>query len=153
MGIRKNDKHQLLTQTCTNPTTSWLVHSLNAFGARTNHGQAWTHKTHHGPDLGEATTFPLIKYSMPGHGTGTQMSFYPRTPKWESQTRNSRSWVFCNLWAHNFMCRPLIEMRSTAKLYPLPRAFQRYVAQHLHTKKSGRFATFSGRESNCQIDY
>jgi len=37
---------------------------LEHFGARTNHGQTRTHKTHHGPDLGEATTFPLIVYSV-----------------------------------------------------------------------------------------
>jgi hypothetical protein len=34
-----------------------------------------THKIHHGSDLGEATTFPLIIYFMLGHGTSTQMSF------------------------------------------------------------------------------
>jgi hypothetical protein len=34
------------------------MHSWNTFGARTSHGQPWIHKTHHGPDLGEATTFP-----------------------------------------------------------------------------------------------
>jgi hypothetical protein len=35
-----------------------------------NHGQTWTHKTHkthHGPDLGEATTFPLIVFFVPSH--------------------------------------------------------------------------------------
>jgi hypothetical protein len=48
------------------------------------------HKTHHGPDLGEATTFPFIIYFMHGHETNTQMTFCPRTPKWESQ--NSQNW-------------------------------------------------------------
>ncbi len=33
------------------------MHSLSTFSVRTSHGQAWTHKTHHGPDLGQATTF------------------------------------------------------------------------------------------------
>jgi hypothetical protein len=46
----------------------------------------------------------------------------------------------------------LIEMRSKTKLYPLLRAFQRYVTHHLHARKSGRFPTFNGRESNCQFD-
>ncbi len=46
------------------------------------------------------------------------------------------------------MCRPSIDMRSKEKLYPLLRAFQWYVACHLHARKSGRFLTFSGRESN-----
>ncbi len=33
------------------------------------------------------------------------------------------------------------------------RAFQRYVAWHLHVRKSGWFSTFNGRESNWQFDY
>ncbi len=37
-----------------------------------------THKTHHGPDLGEATTFPLIVYSGPLHGAHIQMAFLSR---------------------------------------------------------------------------
>ncbi len=48
------------------------------FGARTSHEQTRTHKTHHGPDLGKATTFPLIVFSMFGHRVYTQMSFCPR---------------------------------------------------------------------------
>jgi hypothetical protein len=56
-----------------------------------NHGQIRTHKTHHGPDLKEATTFfPLIVYFMHGHGISTRMAFCPETPKWEFQ--NSQSW-------------------------------------------------------------
>jgi len=52
--------------------------------------QTQIHKIHQGPDLGEATTFPLIVYYVLGHETNTQMSFCPRTPKWEF--RNSQSW-------------------------------------------------------------
>jgi hypothetical protein len=78
MGTKKSDKHQLLTRTCTNQTTSWLVHSLSTFGVRTNHGQIQTHKTHHGPDLGEATTFPLIMYYVPLHEAHIQMAFLSR---------------------------------------------------------------------------
>jgi hypothetical protein len=80
MGIRKSDKHQLFTRTCTNQITSWLVHNLSTFGAKMNHGQIWTHKTHHGPDLGEATTFPLIVYSVPLHKAHIQMTFCLGTP-------------------------------------------------------------------------
>jgi hypothetical protein len=80
MGTRKSDKHQLFTRTCTNQTTSWLVHGLSTFGARTSHGQTWIHKTHHDLDLREAITFPLIIYYVPGHGANTQMAFCPRTP-------------------------------------------------------------------------
>ncbi len=49
------------------------MHSLNTFGARTNHRQPRTHKTHHGPNLGEAITFPLIVFST---------SFNRATSKW-----------------------------------------------------------------------
>jgi hypothetical protein len=56
------------------------------------------------------------------------------------------------LRAHNFLCRPPIVMQSKAKLYPSLRVFQRYVVRCLHASKSGRFPTFSGRESNCQFD-
>ncbi len=72
---------QLFTWTCTNQTTSWLMHSWNTFGARMNHKQTRTHKIHHSLDLGETTTFPLIMLSMPGHGPYTQMSFCHGTPK------------------------------------------------------------------------
>jgi hypothetical protein len=41
------------------------MHSLSTFGA----------KTHHGPDLGEATTFPLIVYYVPFHEAHIQMTF------------------------------------------------------------------------------
>ncbi len=47
----------------------------NTFGARMTHEKTRTHKTHHNPDLQEATTFPLIVYSLSSRGTNTQMSF------------------------------------------------------------------------------
>ncbi len=50
---------QLFTRTYTNQTTSWLVHSWSTFGAWMSHEQTWIRKTHHGPDLGEATIFAL----------------------------------------------------------------------------------------------
>jgi len=59
--------------------------SWGIFGAQINYEQTQTHKTHHGLNLGEATTFPLIVYSVRGHGTSTQMSFCLETLKWESQ--------------------------------------------------------------------
>jgi len=46
------------------------------------------------------------------------------------------------LEAHNFLCRPLIEVRSKTKLYPSFKTFHRYVARHLHASKSTRFLTF-----------
>jgi len=41
-------------------------------GARTSHGQTRTHKIHHGLNLGEATTFPLMVFFMFGHRASTQ---------------------------------------------------------------------------------
>jgi hypothetical protein len=43
-----------------------------------NHEQTWTHKTHHGLDLGEAITFPLILYFVPLHEAHIQMAFFPQ---------------------------------------------------------------------------
>jgi hypothetical protein len=60
-----------------------------------NHMQTQTHKTHHGLDLGEATTFPLIVYFAPLHKAHIQMAFCLGTPKWESW--NSHTWD-----SHNF---------------------------------------------------
>jgi hypothetical protein len=89
------------------------MHSLNIFGAKTNHGQTLTHKTQHGPNLGESTTFPFIVYYVLLHEAHIQMAFYG-TPKWESQ--NSQSWGSCDFGPHNFVCKPLIEMKFKEKL-------------------------------------
>ncbi len=70
------------------------MHSWSTFGPRMSHGQTRTHKTHHGLDLGEATTFPLIVYIVPLHEAHIQMAFCPGIPKWESW--NSQSWDSCN---------------------------------------------------------
>jgi hypothetical protein len=43
------------------------------------------HKTHHGPDSGEATTFPHIVFSAPHFRDYTQMALFPGTPKLESR--------------------------------------------------------------------
>jgi hypothetical protein len=68
------------------------VHSWSTFGAKTSHRQTQTHKTHHGPNLGEAITFPFIVDSVPLHEAHIQMAFCPGTPKWEFQ--NSQSWDY-----------------------------------------------------------
>jgi len=127
------------------------VHSWSTFGAKTSHGQTWTHKIHHGLNLGEATTFPLIVYFVPLHEAHIQMTFCLETPKWESQ--NSQSWDFRNFGAHNFVCRPSIEMKFKAKIVALVESFPTVCCTHLHTRKLGRFPTFGGWESNCQFDF
>jgi hypothetical protein len=45
----------------------------------------WTDLIHHGPDLGEATTFPHIVYSALLRGGYIRMAFCPGTPKVESR--------------------------------------------------------------------
>jgi ribosome assembly protein YihI (activator of Der GTPase) len=49
------------------------MHNWSTFGARTNHEQTQIHKTHHDPNLGEATTFPLVVSFVPGHKANTQI--------------------------------------------------------------------------------
>jgi hypothetical protein len=72
-----------------------------------SHEHTWTHKTHHGPDLGEAITFSLTIFFMTGHGGYTQMSFCLEILEIGTPA---------TLKAHNFLCRPLIEMRFEENL-------------------------------------
>jgi len=90
------------------------MRSWNVFGARMSHKQTQTHNTHHGPNLGETTTFPFIIFYVPSHGANTQMSFCLETPKWDSEIPKIETPV--TLEAHNFVCKPPIEVRSQAKL-------------------------------------
>jgi hypothetical protein len=90
------------------------MHSWNTFGAWTSHEHTQIHKTHHGPDLGEATTFPLIIFYVIHRGGYTQMAFFPwlqvgspEIPKIGTPTI---------LDTHNFLCKPSIEANSKAKL-------------------------------------
>jgi hypothetical protein len=92
-------------RTYTNQTISWLMHSCSTFVAWTSHGQTRTHKIHHGPYLGEATTFPFVVYSMSGHGANTQMSFCSRTP---------RKLGVLQLWSPITLCADL-QLRGSLK--------------------------------------
>jgi hypothetical protein len=115
MGLGRMTSNQSLTRTCIkHQTTSWLVHSWSTFGAKTNHVQIRTHKIHHGLDLGEATTFPLIVYFVFGHETSTQMTFVPGLLGGNLEIFKVR--ILAILGDHNFVWRPPIEMRSKAKL-------------------------------------
>ncbi len=132
MGIRKIDK-QISTHIDLHKPNNKLVSAyLEHFGARTNHKQAQIHKTCHDPNLAPKHHFVL--------GLPTKS---PEIPK---------IGTLATLGAHNFVCRPPIEMRFQAKLQPSSRAFQRYVLWHLHARKLGQFLTFNGRESNWQFD-
>jgi hypothetical protein len=86
------------------------MHSWSTFGARTNHGQTRTHKTHHSLELGEATTFPLIVYFVPLHEAHIQMAFCPKS------LEIPKVGTSATLGPYNFACRPSIEMRFETKL-------------------------------------
>jgi len=58
---------------------------MHPFGVGTSHGLPWTHLIHHGPDSGEATTFPHIVFSAALRRTYIQMALFPGTPKVESR--------------------------------------------------------------------
>jgi hypothetical protein len=65
-------------------TTKWLVHIPGhpwVLGQATG---TLDQKTHHGPDSGEATTFPHIVFSTMLRGDYIQMALFPGTPKLES---------------------------------------------------------------------
>jgi hypothetical protein len=66
------------------------MHSWNIFGAWMSHKHTRTHKTHHSPNVGEATTFPLIVFFMISHRGYIQMSFCLKIR------------IFVTLEAHNF---------------------------------------------------
>jgi hypothetical protein len=105
----------LITWSCIqNQPTSWLVLIQNTLSVKTSHGQPWTHLIHHGPDLGEATTFPHIVFSVLLRRTCIRMALFPGTPKVES--RNYPSLDSRTLGAHNFSPQPLIKTRFDANL-------------------------------------
>jgi hypothetical protein len=114
--------NQLLIWTYTNQTTSWLVHSWSTFSAQTSHMYTRTHKTHHGPNLVETTTFPLIIFFVINHGGCIQMSFFLDSQVGSPEI--SKIGTLATLEAHNFLFKPLIEVRCKAKLWPLLRVFQ-----------------------------
>jgi hypothetical protein len=73
-----------------------------------SHEQTRIQKIHHGPDLGEATTFPLIIYYVPLHEAHIQMAFCPGIPKWEWNPEIAKVGTPAILGSHNFVCKPPI---------------------------------------------
>ncbi len=146
MGLRIMTSNHSLTRTCTKPNNKLINAQLEHFGARTSNKQTWTHKTYHGPDLGEAPPSPLQVTLCLATGPSPKCHFVLRLPNGSPEIHTTGIPVI--LGVHNFACRPLIEMKSEEKLQPSSRTFQQYVARHLHAKKSEQFLTFSGPESN-----
>jgi hypothetical protein len=102
------------------PTAKGLVHLREhpwVLGQATG---TLTHKTHHGPDSGEATTFRHIVFSATLRGGYIQMALFPRTPKLESRNCPKtvligvpRLWALitpdCRVWSRrglNQSCSP-----------------------------------------------
>ncbi len=134
----------MLLSHASKPTTSGLVHFREHPWCWDKPRATWTHLTHHGPDLGEATTFPHIVFSTT---PASKWLLFPGLPRKSLET--VPVWTPGTLGAHNSRLRPQIGVRSKTNLYLSSRAFQWCVALHLCTPGSGRFPTFSGRESNC----
>jgi len=77
-----------------------------------SHGQT---RIHHGPDLGETTTFPLIIYYVPLHEAHIQMHFVSGFQNESPEILKVKTPT--TLGPHNlFMCKPPIEMKFEAKL-------------------------------------
>ncbi len=83
-------------------------------------------------------------------GPTPKCHFVPRLPLGSPEI--TKIGTLAALGAHNFLCRLLIKLRFHIKLQPSSRDLQRSMARHLHARKSGRFQTFSGWESNWQFD-
>jgi hypothetical protein len=106
--------NQLFTQTCTTQTTSWVLHGWSTFDPWTCHEHTLIHKTHHGPDLGEASTFPLILFSILSH---IQMSFCLMIPK--LGVPNFPKLGFQPLWRAKTSCANLRLRWGLKKIYSL----------------------------------
>ncbi len=139
MGLGRIDKLHFLTWAYTKPTqaSQCIVGALLVLGKATGDSDSQDSPQ---PKVGGSHHLPPYSILCPS----------PRGP--HPNGILSKVGTPATLGAHNFACRPLIEMRSKAKLQALSRTFQWYVACHLHISKFGRFLTFSGRESNCQFD-
>ncbi len=145
MGLGRIDKLQLHKT-----NTRWLVHSWSTFGARTSHKQLGFTRLTMAQTWGKPPPSPLQCTLCLFTGATSKWLFVLRLPSGSPEILKFGTPM--TLGAHNVLCRPSIEMRSEAKLQPLSRTFQWYVACHLHASKYGPFPIFSDQESNCQFD-
>ncbi len=91
------------------------MHSRGHFGAQMSHMQTHTHKIHHGSNLGEATTFHPLYYTLyMAMGPTPKCHFVLGLPSGNPEIPIVGTLAI--LGAHNFVCRPLIEMMSEEKL-------------------------------------
>jgi len=153
MEIKMNDKwvnySQKFAQIYTNHTTSWLVHSWNILSTWMNHRQTRIHKIDHNWTWGKPPPSPYNIFFVPSHKVSTQMSFCLWTPK--LGVLKFSNLKFMQLWKPITLCADL-RLKWGMKQSCSPHR-QWYVAHHLHTRKLGKFSTFSGWESNWQFDF
>ncbi len=98
-GIRMSDKHVNYSHEFTKPNNKLVNACLEHFWCT---DKPWAYKDSQDSsylDLKEATTFPLIIFSMISHWGYIQMSFHPKTPKlrvpiWKSQPEILKIGVF-----------------------------------------------------------
>jgi len=132
-------------RTCTNQTTSWLMHSWSTFGARTNHIHTWTHKTHHGPDF-----FFVILFVI-SHEGYIQMSFYPKTPNLGVLKFSKLGLLL--FWKPIIFCANLQLKWSLKQSFILHRDFSKDMWHATCTQVSqGESRFFCGWESNWHFD-
>ncbi len=119
-----------------------LVHSWSTFSVKTSHGQFELTRFTMAQTWGKPPPSPLQYSLYLSMGATSKWLFVPGLPSGSPEIPIVKTPA--TLKAHNFVCRPPIVMKSKANLQPLSRAFQQYVACHLHVKKSSRFRTFNG---------
>ncbi len=90
------------------------MHSWNPFGAWTSHRQTRIHKTHHNPNLGKPPPSPLQYILCLATGPAPKCCFVPGLPSESPEIL--KVGTLATLEAHNFVCRPLIEMKFKSKL-------------------------------------
>ncbi len=146
MGVGRVDKLHSLTWACTQPTQGGqcIVGAPLVLGRATGNTDTRLELggSHHLPPYSILCTSPRGP-----HPNGFSLSRLPNGSPEIALTGTP-----ANLEPHNFSRRPWIEVQFKSKLQLSSRAFQRYVARCLQLNKSGRFPTFSSRESNWQFD-
>ncbi len=76
-----------------NKPPKWLDHFLGHLGVLGQATGTLDHKTHHGPDSREATTFPHIVFSVTLYGGYIQMALFSGLPSWSPEIVPELSWV------------------------------------------------------------
>jgi len=97
-----------------NKPPTWLVHIPGhpwVLGQTTG---TLDHETYHGPDSGEATTFPFIVFSASHRGGYIRMAHFVGTPEMES--RKCPGWTPGTLSGHNSLPRTRIGTSPESKL-------------------------------------